>query len=171
MYIFTGDRHECKSFNPFQIWRKSMAVVIGGPLHMRPWRQEAHFNWGRCENGPIRMTLTTRGPLHMRSCWKQAHFMRPWWLGTHYTCPWWQGIQFMKMLIEILSVCLSTSRSTTNTRFGQPIPNICLPTISVHVYISSQLLHLKRHSRKSQSALGLRIQEVPCSNIVIRSSL
>jgi len=90
-----------------------MVVVTGGPLHMRPWRQEAHFNWNHCENGPIHMILTTRDPLHMRSCWKQAHFMRPWWLGTHYTCPWWQGTQFVKMLIEILSVYLSTSRSTT----------------------------------------------------------
>ena len=114
------------------------------------------------------MTLTPRDPLHTMPCWKQTHFIRPWWLGAHCPCPWWQGTKFMKMLTEILSVYLSTSRSTPNTRV---IPNICLPTIPVRVYISFELLQLKRHNRMSQLTHGLRIQEVPCSNIVIRSSL
>jgi len=118
-----------------------MAVVTGGPLHMRPcwqrdtlhmrpWRQEAHLTWGRCENGPLHTTVTTRDPLHMRPCWKQTHFMRPWWLGNHYTCPWWQGTQFTKMFVEILSVYLSSSSSAINITVGRTISKYLPPESS-----------------------------------------
>jgi hypothetical protein len=146
------------------------AVETRSPTHMRPLWKWTHSH-----------DRDNKGPTFMKPCWKHTHFTKSQWQESNLIRgrgDWghsaharvdkgptsWTFLYKFSRFPSDLQVPLLTEE------LADLFPNICLPTISVHVYILFEILLLKRHNLKLQLVFGLRIQEVPCSDIVIRST-